>query len=53
LVYRVVVGTASALALALFVLVASSGRGRKYIARIRNRQADRGDADRDAPATPD
>jgi hypothetical protein len=53
LVYRVVVGTASALALPLFVLVASSGRARKYIARIRNHQADRGEADRDTPATPD
>jgi hypothetical protein len=51
-VHRVVVA-GSALALPLFVLVASSGRARQYIARIRHRQADRGDADRDTPATPD
>jgi hypothetical protein len=38
--------------LPLSVLVASSGRAREYIARIRHRQADRGDAGRDTPATP-
>ena len=44
MVYRTLVGLVFLLALPMFVLLATSDRGRKYVARIRDRQADRSDA---------